>query len=68
MNAIKEEAMEAIKTLDDNATWDDLFYTLYVRKKVAEGWADYKNGNYMTNEEAKERLQNRWKSSGQKPA
>ena len=68
MNAVKEEAIEAIKSLDDNATWDDLFYTLYVRKKVGEGLADLENGNYITHEEAKERLFNRWKSSGQKPA
>lgn len=68
MSTVKEEAMESIKTLDENATWDDLFYTLYVRKKVSEGLADLDKGNFITHEEAKERLFKRWKSSGQKPA
>jgi hypothetical protein len=68
MSTVKEEALESIKTLADNATWDDLFYILYVRKKVSEGWADFKNGDYVTHEEAKEIMLNRWKSSGQNPA
>jgi len=68
MNTVKEEAIESLKTLDENATWDDLFYNLYVRKKISEGLADLDQGKYVTHEEAKERLFNRWKLSGQKPA
>jgi len=68
MNTVKEEAIESIENLDENATWDDLFYTLYIRKKVSEGLDDIKKDNVISHEEAKERLFNRWKSSGQKPA
>jgi len=64
MNTIKEEAMEAIKSLDDNATWDDLAYTLYVRQKVYEGREDIRAGRVISHEDIKkEFLKNKNKSN-----
>jgi len=34
MNIAKEEAIKLIDKLPDQATWDDIMYEFYVRKKI----------------------------------
>jgi len=37
---LKEEALRLIDSLPEDATWDDLMYRIYVRKKIEAGLAD----------------------------
>ena len=37
MNLAKDEAKKLIEKLPDTATWDDIMYELYVKKKIAAG-------------------------------
>jgi hypothetical protein len=40
--AIKQQALELIETLPDDATWQDLLYALELRSDVETGLADAK--------------------------
>ena len=37
MSTNKEEAMQLISRLPDEATWEDIMYRLYVKRKIEEG-------------------------------
>jgi len=37
MKRTKQKATDAISSLPLDATWEDISYCLYVRKKIAEG-------------------------------
>ena len=56
MNTIKEEAKKMIERLPDNATWDDIVYELYVKKKIAAGLKAAEEGHVVSHEDAKKRL------------
>jgi len=56
MNTIKEEAKKMIERLPDNATWDDIMYELYVKKKIAAGLKAAEEGHVVSHEDAKKRL------------
>jgi predicted transcriptional regulator len=56
MNIVKEEAKKMIERLPDNATWDDIMYELYVKKKIAAGLKAAEEGRVVSHEEAKKRL------------
>jgi predicted transcriptional regulator len=56
MNIVKEEAKRLIEKLPDSATWDDIMYELYVKKKIAAGLKAAKEGRIVSHEEAKKRL------------
>jgi len=56
MLAVKEEAINLIKTLPDNVGWDDLMYELYVRQKIEIGLKAIEEGKTIPIEEAKRRL------------
>ena len=34
---VKQEALECIRMLPDNADWNDVFYSLYVIQKIEKG-------------------------------
>jgi predicted transcriptional regulator len=51
MSTVKEKAMEALSTLPDEATMDDIMYRLYVLDKVNHGLRDVEEGNTITDEE-----------------
>jgi predicted transcriptional regulator len=59
MNIIKEEAKKMIDRLPDNATWDDIMYELYVKKKIATGLKAAEEGRVVSHEDAKKRLMSR---------
>lgn len=40
--SIKQEAQRLVEELDENATWDDLMYKIYVRQAVEAGLKDSK--------------------------
>ncbi|MDH4262856.1 MAG: hypothetical protein OEV78_07430 [Spirochaetia bacterium] len=53
MSTVKEEAIKTIESLDDNTTWEDVVYTLYVRKEVADGLGEIENGEFVSHEDIK---------------
>jgi len=54
--SVKQEAMQALDTLPETATWDDAIYALYVKQKVMRGLQDARDGKTVFHEEAAKRL------------
>lgn len=52
----KEQLLDVIKTLPDDATWNDALYMVYLLSEVKQGEEDIQNGRVMTIEEAIERM------------
>ena len=48
MQTIKQEAINAISSLPDSATLDDIMYRLYVIDKVKKGLDAIDNGDSLT--------------------
>ena len=57
MNSIKQEALDAISKLPDNANIDDIMYRLYVIDKVIRSQDAVKNGKKITVDELKREIQ-----------
>ena len=53
MNIVKDEARKLIDKLPDSATWDDIMYEFYVKKKIAAGLKAAEEGRVVSHEEAK---------------
>jgi hypothetical protein len=56
MSSPKSEAMHLIRGLPAKATWDEIMYELYVRKKIALGFQASKEGRVRPHEEVKKRF------------
>jgi predicted transcriptional regulator len=56
MSVVKEEAKKLIDELPEHATWDDIMYELYVKKKLAVALKAAEEGRVITHEEVKKRL------------
>ena len=56
MPTTKKQALEMIKKLPDKATWDDIMYEIYVRKKIAVGIKAADEGRVVPHEEVKKRF------------
>jgi predicted transcriptional regulator len=56
MSIVKEEAKELIDKLPDHATWDDIMYEFYVKKKIAAALKAAEEGRVVSHEEVKKRL------------
>lgn len=56
MATVKEEARELLERLPDEASWDDLMYEIYVRKKIAIGLKAAESGRVVPHDEVKRRL------------
>ena len=58
---LKEDIIALIRRLPDDSTIDDMMYHLYVKKKIAKGIKDIKEGNAIPHEvvmkDAKMRLE-----------
>jgi len=52
----KEEAKKLIEKLPEHATWDDIMYELYVKKKLAVALKAAEEGRVLSHEEVKKRL------------
>ena len=52
MGAAKEEARMLIEQMPDHATWDDIMYEFYVKKKLAKA-LDEAPGEVIPHEKAK---------------
>jgi predicted transcriptional regulator len=56
MNIAKEEARKLINKLPDQATWDDIMYEFYVRKKIEVALNAAEEGRIVPHEEVKNRF------------
>jgi hypothetical protein len=55
MGIAKEEAKKLIDRLPDHATWDDIMYELYVKKKLAVALKAAEEGHVISHNEVKKR-------------
>jgi predicted transcriptional regulator len=44
---VKETALEAIRRLPEDCTWEDIQYGIYVRQKIQEGMEDIEAGRVV---------------------
>jgi predicted transcriptional regulator len=57
MQPIKQQAINAISSLPDTATVEDMMYRLYVIDKVNAGLEDMRNGKTISTEELLREIQ-----------
>lgn len=60
MQTVKQIVHDVASLLPEQATWDDVMYTLYVRQKIEEGLTDIQEGRVVSHEEAKRQLLGNW--------
>jgi hypothetical protein len=53
---IKLKVREAIESLPEDATWDDVMDRLYVRQKIEAGLRDVEQGRTLSVEEVRRRF------------
>jgi hypothetical protein len=56
MSRVKDEAKKLIDQLPEEATWDDIMYEIYVRKKIENALMAVEEGKVVFHEEARKRL------------
>lgn len=56
MSIAKEEAKKLIDKLPDQATWDDIMYEFYVKKKLAVALKADEEGRVISHKEVKKRI------------
>jgi hypothetical protein len=54
--AVKQEAKRLVDELPDDATWDDLMYTIYVRQSIEAGIRDADAGRVLSVDEVRTRF------------
>jgi hypothetical protein len=50
---IKDEALKLVEQLPDDATWEDLMYSIYVRQTIEKGLQDSRAGRLTSHEDIK---------------
>jgi hypothetical protein len=56
MPSVKNTVIDFIKNLPDDLTVEEIAYKLYLDERINKAQKQMKEGNYLTHEEAKERL------------
>ena len=56
MNTIREEVKDLADKLPENASWDDVMYEIYVRRKIAAGIQAADEGRVVDHKEVKRQL------------
>ena len=56
MSVVREEAKKLLDTLPDQASWDDIMYEIYVKKKIDEGLKAADEGKLISHEDVKKRF------------
>jgi hypothetical protein len=56
MPSVKNAVIDFIKNLQDDLTVEEIAYKLYLNERINKAQKQMKEGNYLTHEEAKERL------------
>ncbi len=56
MRTVKEEARNLIDKLPEQATWDDVMYEFYIKKKIEIGLKAAEEGRVVSHKEVKKRF------------
>jgi len=56
LSGVKEEARRLIDGLPDEATWEDVLYEFYVKKKIDLALQAAEAGDVVSHEEAKRKI------------
>ncbi len=56
MSIVKEEAKKLIDKLPEQATWDDIMYEFYVKKKLTIALKAAEEGHVISHEQVKKRF------------
>ena len=59
MPSVKDSVINFIKNLPDDLTVEEIAYKLYLDERISKAQKQMKEENYLTHDEAKERL-NKW--------
>jgi len=59
MTTTKEEIRRMLDTLPDDATWEDVQYSIYVRERIERGRREADEGRLIDEEEIERRMK-RW--------
>jgi predicted transcriptional regulator len=54
MSAARDEAIKMIARLPEEASWDEIMYKIYVKRKIEEGIKAAEEGRTVSHEEVKE--------------
>ena len=55
----KQATQQLLERLDENVTFEDIMYEVYVLQKIERGLRDVEEGRVVSHEEAKQKL-SRW--------
>ena len=59
MRTAKEETRKMLDTLPDNASWEDIQYSIYVRERIERGRLEADAGKLIDQAEIEQRME-RW--------
>jgi predicted transcriptional regulator len=54
MSTAKDDAIKTISQLPEEASWDEIMYKIYVKRKIEEGLKAADEGRTVSHEEVKE--------------
>ena len=55
-NNVKTAAIETIKSLPEEADWNDVMHRIYVRQKIESGLKDVENGDTISHSDVEKRF------------
>jgi predicted transcriptional regulator len=56
MATVKEEVRRMIESLPDDATWEDVQYSIYVRERIERGRRQAADGKVLDQDEVERRM------------
>lgn len=59
VSPIKEEAINTINAMPEDANWDDIIYNLYVKQKITDAESAINQDKTISHNDLKERLLNK---------
>ena len=59
LSSAKQATLDLVDRLDDDVSFEEIIYELYVLEKIQRGMNDAEEGRVVSHEEAKQRL-SRW--------
>jgi predicted transcriptional regulator len=59
MATVKDEIRRMIESLPENATWEDVQYSIYVRERIERGRGEAADGKILEEDEVERRM-NPW--------
>jgi predicted transcriptional regulator len=59
MLTAKDEVRRMLEALPDDATWEDVQHSIYVRERIERGRREAEDGKVLSQEEAERRMK-RW--------